>query len=364
MQTEAEVTTSPEEEEYRKPNPQDNPRNIALAEVAKAVAEHHGVEFAETLPSVDDDGNITEAETAQTEPPPAEAQAPEAEPQSEEPVDSPPVESASSLPAALDPAAEYEVVVDGQRMKVPGKAIIDAGFRTFQKETAADFRLKMASELLREAEEKARSTQVPATKPEPAAQPATDKSDADLANALQFGTPEQAAEAMAVLRGRGTTSPEEMQRFAAQQARLAAQDELQFQDAMKFVQTEYADLLSNDYLKRLFFIEENRRRAPKERGGEADRRPYKELYESIGTDLRKAFNLPRSSKSAPAAPTPDGTVAARQARKAEAMPVPRTAATRLREAERAEKVPTPTEIIAGMAAARGKTQLSTLRKGT
>ena len=51
------------------------------------------------------------------------------------------------------------------------------------------------------------------------------------------------------------------------------------------------------------------------------------------------------------------------ARKAEAPPVPRTAATRLTEAAAGEKAKTPSEIIERMAAARGKTHLTTLRKG-
>jgi hypothetical protein len=159
-------------------------------------------------------------------------------------------------------------------------------------------------------------------------------------------------------------SPQQIQQFAAQQARLAAQDELQFQEAIKHVESEYKDLMSNDYLKRMFFMEENRRRAPRERGGEADRRPYKELYTAIGEDLRKAFNMPKKAASSPSTPTPPGTAAARQERKAEAPPVPRSAASRLSEAANKTQAKTPSEIIAGMAAARGKAQLTTLRKGT
>lgn len=355
---------TPAEEEYRKPNPEDNPRNIALREIAATVAKQHEVSASETAPSIDDEGKVTPAPSAEPPPEtPAGAIAPP-EAQAEAPLSSEaaPVELASAAQDAIDPAKEYEVIVDGQKMKVPGKAIIDAGYRTFQKETAADFRLKMASELLREAEGKVRAATPQSAAPEPKPTEPTAKTDAELANALQFGTPEQAAEAMSVLRGRGTASPEEIQKFATSQARLAAQDEVQFQDAMKFVQGEYADLLSNDYLKRLFFVEENRRRAPKERGGEGDRRPYRDLYKSIGDDLRKSFNL---TKAAPAGqPTPPGTAAARQARKAETPPVPRTAAARLQESAAAEKAKTPSEIIAGMAAMRGKAQLSTTRKGT
>src|SRR3990167_2050775 len=365
MATEPVVTsTNTEAEECQKPNPQDNPRNIALAEIAKTVAKQHEVAAAETAPSIDEEGHVTPAPAAEPPPetPSAEQSAPEAQAEAPLSSEAAPVELAPVAQDAIDPTKEYEVTVDGQKMKVPGKAILDAGYRTFQKETAADFRLKMASELLKEAEAKSRVATPPGAPQDPKpADPAT-KTDAELANALQFGTPEQAAEAMTVLRGRGAVSPEEIQKFAAQHARLAAQDEVQFQAAMTFVQTEFKDLLSNDYLKRLFFVEENRRRAPKERGGESDRRPYLELYKSIGDDLRKAFNLPKSAT--PGSPTPPGTAAVRQARKAEAPPVPRTASARLQESAAAEKVKTPSEIIAGMAARRGQAQLSPTRKGT
>ena len=354
-------------EEYAKPNPQDNPRNISLGEIAKAAAERHKADAAETAPTIDDEGNITPAAPPAEPPadqPAVEAAAPPAPAEGGPPPVVPPSElapAAPEAPPAIDPSAEYEVTVEGRKIKVPGKALWEAGVRTFQKESAADFRLQMASELLKEAEAKVRAAtpQGPPAAPQPPA-PA-EKSDAELANALQFGTPEQAAEALATLRGKGAVTPEQVQQFASQQARFAAQDEVQFQNAMTFVKAEYNDLLSNDYLRRLFFVEENRRRAPKERGGEGDRRPYKELYESIGSDLRKAFNL--SKPASPSAPTPPGTVAARQERKAAAAPVPRTAATRLQEAAAAEKVKTPSEIIASMAEKRGQARLTPVRKG-
>ena len=343
-----------EDPEYRKPNPQDNPRNISLGEIAQKVAGIHAEEDKETFPSIDDEGNITPPEAG---PPPSEP-ALEAAATEVPPVPAEPAAATPADPQAVDPSKEYEVVVDGQKMKVKGSAIIDAGYRTFQKETAADFRLKMASELLQEAERKVAGA-VPAGRPAPEAAPA-EKTDAELANAMQYGTPEQSAEAVKVLRGRGI-SPEQVGRLVQEQARFAAQDELKFQDAMKFVEAEYGDLLKNDYVKRLFFIEENRRRAPRERGGEADSRPYKDLYQAIGDDLRKSLNLPKPASST-GAPIP-GTAAVRQARKAETSPVPRTAATRLSEAAAAEKAKAPSEIIAGMAAARGKAQLRTQLKG-
>jgi len=128
-----------EDDGYRKPNPQDNPRNIILKEIASTVAKKHEEDFKETFPSVDDEGTITPA--APEQPAASAESAPEHEPQ--EPAAEPVAETvASPAPAALpqdvvDPEKDYTVTVDGQKMTVKGKAIIDAGYRTFQKETAA-----------------------------------------------------------------------------------------------------------------------------------------------------------------------------------------------------------------------------------
>lgn len=350
----------PVDDDYRKPNPQDNPRNIALAEVAKSVAARHAVDSAETVSSIDDEGNITPAPDA-----PATQ---EAEPAAEVVADAPApaaAPAAAEKPAdtgAIFPDQEYDAIVEGKKIKVKGQSLIDAGFRTFQKETAADYRLQMASELLKEAEQKSRGA--------PAAQPAredtapTNKTDEELGQAFQFGTPEQAAAAIKELRGRGTTSPEQLDQMIDKRSRMAVQDEIQFQNGKKFVDTECKDLLSNDYLRRMFFMEENRRRAPKERGGEGSTKSYEDLYREIETDIRKNFNLPKPATGAqPSSPTPPGTAAVRQARKAETPPVPRTAATRMSEAADTTKAPTPSELIAKMAATRGKNQLVGNRKG-
>jgi len=350
------VTTTEDDPEYRKPNPQDNPRNISLNEIAKTVASQHVAAATETAPSIDDEGTVTPAAdpvATPTEEAPAVEAAPTVDGTAEIVVQTPTPEK---QPDAIDPNKMYKVKVDGQEMEVPGKAIIDAGYRTFQKETAADFRLKMASELLREAEAKVRTATPPsAVAPQPVEQ-VTEKSDADIANALQFGTPEQAAEAASILRGRGQQTPEDIQKFVQQTVRATTKDELQFQDALNFVQTEYKDLLGNAHLKDLFFLKENQARAA------GDRRPYKDLYKAIGDDLRTAFKMTSPSASANAAPTPTGTVAARQALKRETAPVPRTAASRLNESAETGKVKTTAEIIAGMAAQRGKANLTNFRK--
>lgn len=355
MAAEEQVIETPAEDgEYTKPNPQDNPRNHVLAEIAKSVADKRTVESAEKFDSIDDDGNVTPALTqAVAEVPAVEAEAPAA-------VEETVVEATAPAPAAapaladpsqaIDPTARYKVKVDGVEVEIPGQKIIDAGIRTFQKETAADFRLNQATQVLAEAR-----ASVTKPQPEQTPQPA-EMSDADLAYALQFGTPEQATEAAKALRNRGTVSQEQVQ-SAAQQARTAVRDELQFNEALNFVKSEYGDLFANDHLKRHFFNEESRHRAS------GDKRPYKDLYQAIGDDLRKALNMPKPGAATQTGTTPSRTAAERQSVKASTPTPPRTAASRLAASE-APKIKSPSEVIAEMAASRGKNRLGQpMRKG-
>lgn len=335
--------TTVEDQEYVAPKPAENPRNQALAEIAASVARQHAVEFAETAPSVDEEGNVTPApEVVQT------AEAPET-----------PAAAPIPEPSALfDPAKEYEVTIDGQKVMVAGQKLLDAGFRTFQKEAAADYRLELASKLLREAEQRSATSPAPIVPAAPSG-----PSDAELAEALQFGTPEQASKALSTLRERMAVDPKQLSSIVATQARQAAEDAVLFNQASTFAQQEYSDIFSNDYLKRLWLSEEKRRRTPKEQGGEGDNSPYMEFYKSLGDDLRKGLNLQKPTAPAPTpAAAPTGSVAARAVAKANVPPVPRTASSRLAASDASAKVKTPSEVIAAMSAARGMNRLSQPRK--
>lgn len=339
------------EEEAPKPTPQLNPRNISMKEIAASVAEKHKQEFAETAPVVDDEGVETAAPPATEEPAPAaeeEAPAEETPAPATEAAPAEPAPAAEPGKQAIDPAAEYEIKVDGVPMKVSGQKIIDAGFRTFQKETAADYRLQVATDLLRKAEEQAR--QLTATPQGAAPAPETQQqqagpTEAELANAIQYGTPEQAQAAIKMMLARSpSVDPAKLQ----EAARAEARNQIAFEDGLKFVQSEYADLLKNDYAKRLFITEENRMRAA------GDQRPHKALYQEIGEGIRKAFNMPKPAAAQPQSATVVATAQARQERKAAAPSVPRTAAGRLAASEAAPKAKTPSDIIAAMRTARGQ----------
>lgn len=254
----------------------------------------------------------------------------------------------------FDPNAEYELEVEGQKVKVKGDKIFDAGKRTIQKEAAADYRLKMASELLLEAQRRAASlppggpTQTPA--PAPVVKAPTGLDENKLAEMIQYGTREQAAEAIKTLResGKAVHTPEQILAFVAPRIGRVVSAQIEFQKAVDMVQKDYADILGDDYLRRLFFVEENRRRAPREQGGEGDTRTHMDLYKSIGDDLRKRFkptSTPAPTTGAPA------TLAEKEKAKAQAPVVPQTASARI-ERKGEAKAPTTSEIIAKMRSAR------------
>lgn len=330
---------SPEAPEYVKPNPAQNPRNMALGEIAAARASRVEAETAEdnNFPSVDDDHNITAAAPEPVEPSTPSETAP-----------TPPEQPLEA--AAPDP--EEELLIEGQAVKVPTSKLLDAGRRTFQKEAAADHRLQVASKLLEEAERRLAATP-PGAEPSPPPAPAGSNTEAELAHMLQFGTPEQSAEAVRQLRG-GGVDESRIQSLADERARMAARDEMEFARGKAFIQKEYSDILTKDSMRGLFFSEDSRLLAA------GDRRPYVERYRAIGDQMRKDFGLVKPAPQVQAAGEPSkGTVAARQAAKAAAPSVPRTAAARLGEGGGEQAKPkTSTEIIASMAAARGKNRLS------
>lgn len=365
-ENQTEETTQTTETEYEKPNPVKNPRDISLSEIAKNVAKQHTTDFAEQAPVLDEEtGIITEAPAPVTQ-----ANAPSTEETTTTTSSELPPQELEAAPAAstetgLDPAKMYKVKIDGQEMEVSGQKLIDAGYRTFQKETAADYRLKLAEEMLEQARQRAAAVEPQHQQQQQQQTQTNEPTDADLAKALQYGTPEESAAAITALRSRGVVDPRQIAMFVTQQVRAATRDELAFRDAEKFMNEEYADLLKNDYLKRLFINEEQRYRAPKERGGLADTRPYMDVYKEIGDNMRKAFNLPKPTTAVTTTTTSTAstnTASARQELKAKTAPVPRTAASRLQQAEGTSKAKTPSEIIAGMAASRGNNRLTQPRK--
>jgi len=334
-----------------------------MREIVKESNARMEADAKETFPITDDDGNLVSPATETT---------PAAEPELDEPADD--EQNATAAPAAqaavpaepaapaavapvdlkaIDPNADYPVTVDGQRILVKGSKIIDAGFRTFQKETAADYRLQLATSMLDEARRTAAQAQPPATAGAAAAAPVAGAAQVDaaqLAEAIQFGTQEQAADALRLLQQRdpSTVTMEGLQSFMRQQLPDLVNAQLNFREAANFAKTEYADLLADPYLKELFLIKEDQLRKA------GDARPPTELYRAIGDDIRTHFNRPKAASPTPA----PQTMAQRQAAKVAAPSAPRLAAARLESGEAAMKPKTTQDIIANMRAKRGQGSLN------
>ena len=331
------------------PPPVENPRNAVMADIAKRAFERHAQESVEnsSMPSVDDDHKVTEAAPPPTEPAPA---AELASTPSEEPGASPPPAPAAGAPEKYDPEGEYKVIVEGQEMLVKGKTIIDAGMRTLQKEAAADHKLRLASQLLEEAERRSAATPQGASPEQPSKPQA--RTEEQLAHALQFGTPEESAAAVRELRGSGLDE-NKINELADARARLVAADEFEFRRGQAVLHRDFRDLMERPAMKRLFESEDARLLQA------GDRRPYVERYRAIGEQLRKDFSLAAPSVPTTTGAPSTGTVAARQAAKAKAPTVPRTAAARLGDGGSTETKPVlASDVIAGMAAARGKNRLT------
>ncbi len=276
---------------YEKPDAAVNPRFKALEEIARRREEERKADNeGQNFDVLDEDGNITSAPEKTTKP----EETPAPVESADTPADESPVETVKeTAPQEPEPEETRDLVVDGKTIKVPLSKILDAGVRTFQKETAADLRLAAASELERQARQR---FQPPVeTQRAEHEKPATD--DAELAHAIQFGTEEQAKEAIAKLRGSTGKIPtaNEVRNFVQQSIMKMVPETLQFQDANNWVRTEYKEIFADPMLEQQFMLSENARRA------NGDARPHRELYKELAETMTTKFHL----RETPTA-TPDG----------------------------------------------------------
>jgi hypothetical protein len=185
------------------------------------------------------------------------------------------------------------------------------------------------------------------------AEPAlAEKTPEELAEVIQFGTKEAAAEAIKFIMNRSAPAvkPEEIVR-AAQQAVAPA---IAFEEGKKFVQKEYGDLLADPDLRAIFLMKENAFRE------NLDKRGYVELYTAIGEEMRQKFGRPKQGAATPAPqPSTQGrTLAEKHEAKAKAPAAPRLASARLDGDGNQPKAPTREQVFDKMRAARGFRQHS------
>jgi hypothetical protein len=244
--------------------------------------------------------------------------------------------------AKTDPVVESEemreLIVDGKKIQVPLSKILDAGVRTFQKETAADMRLAAASELERQARAKLENfAPAQAAQPQQAVQPSDE--DAILAKAIQFGTEEEAKAAIAKLRGSArATTPQELRQFVQGSLATDIPQHLEFYEANRWVKNEYKEIFSDPDLTQIFMNKEVAAR----RAG--DQRSFSDLYKTLADEMTEKFHL-----KVPEAKTEQ---ADRIVRKAQSPQVASAAAGRS-AAPAEKKVPTVTDYVQRQRELRG-----------
>lgn len=334
-----------------KPDPTKNPRYLAMESLAKRHEAERQQEMADEnsrpFDILNDDGSITPgvAIAAQETPAPVES-APQ-----EPPADASPVEAVKEgiAPQVQEPEETRDLIVDGKTIQVPLSKIIDAGVRTFQKETAADLRLASASRLEQQARERFSQPQQEAPKAEFSQdKPQPQEDDATLAHAIQFGTEDQAKAAIANLRnaGRGT-SQNDIRAYVQQAVMQATPEVIKFQDANNWVRNEYKEIFADPMLEQQFMLSENARRQ------NGDARPHRDLYKELADTMVTKFRLRDATPEAPATPT-EG--ADRLVRKANS-PRPVQAAGGQKPPAAPVKNPTVTDYVEKQRALRGLTPM-------
>ena len=354
--------------------PENNPRNSAIENIADKVNAAFDADNAASkdIPYEDEDGNIISAPAATEDADGEEGQSGADDSDDTNEIDDAVVRGASRTDdglivddkgEAIDPEADYEIESDGVVKKVKGKQIIEAGRRTLQKNDAADLRLDLANQLLEEAKRRAggpspkggdadsRGSVDGATGDKPTNED-EDKELIELADKIQYGTKEQAVEALKKLRAsQPTVTPDQVLGFVASRLGPMMARQKEFFDAVDFAKSEYSDLLEIPAVRTLFFHEENRRRAPKDRGGEGDRRAWKDLYTAIGEDLRKQLRMPKPSAANSGNGKGGETFESRRLAKQSGPRVPNPAGGRV-EGDAPPKEPTRKDILNEMRATR------------
>lgn len=264
-----------------------DPRFLARQEMARRVQESRSIEEKAFTPDImDENGNITPA----TEAKPEEQKAGEVEQPEPEKI---PTEGQAEEPQEpeqqIQQEEERELIIDGKTVRVPISKIIDAGVRTFQKETTADQRLAAAAELERQLQARVQQFQPSKdaeqrSEPQSVDQPSVN--DAELAHAIQFGTEEQAREAISKLRnaGRGM-SDTQLQKFVNDNVVAALPLHIAFHTANERIRSSHPEIFGDPDYAEYFMLQETKARQS------GDGRSYDELYKDIAGKMVTKFNL-------------------------------------------------------------------------
>jgi len=340
-QVEDAAPESPREDvPFKEVKPTVNPREAVLESLAERSRSETG-----------NDGTIPLDERTPLEMPAADDDTPDdpADPFMPAAADEPTPQGGAPAAAAPPPAEPKKYVVDarGVKAEVAEDQVIEAGLHALRHHGAAELALREANALLAQARGIAPAAPAPA--PQGQAPASTPDDALRLAEALQFGTKEDAAKAVAAMMNRGVAS-EDVNEVVARTVETRVRDVLDQDKAAKQLEALVPEMLTDRRVLALMATEERAARAA------GDTRPYTQLYPEIGQKIRgwlDGFKAPPAPAAGGAATPIAPAIAARQAAKA-AVPaavVGRGAAP----AEPAQpRAPTGSEIVAQMRASRGK----------
>lgn len=256
--TETQETPAPNADipEVPAPTPELNPRNAAIAEIAKAAAERANAESSELTQLYDDDAPKQEAEVE-------EEPVAEEEPQQEE--------QAQEVEEETQPQKRMVTVkINGLVREVPEDELI----ATYQKERSADEKFQEAARLRDEAFAAMRQQQPQQQQPA-----AIDKKS--LVEKIQYGSAEEAAEAL-----------EQLQSLTVQQARQETQKVI-LQSELDSFAAANADLVNDPVTRGALMALEEHLTASGFAGSPRQR------WDEAAKQVRTRFQQPTTTATAP-----------------------------------------------------------------
>lgn len=312
------------EDDTPSPQHRNSDRDNAMAEIEAREMRNSGIE-PEAAP--------------ETPPATSEAAAPSQETSVQTGDPSPP---APVVDAAAPAVETVRVKVDGEEFDVPKADVEEAGgIKAYQKDRAADNRLRKQSDLLAET----RRTQAQIAQwiqsQQPAAAPAKTDNQfiQEKIDLIRFGTPEEAAAAMSEVmsRGRQNVDPNAI----VNRAVVAMQQ----QAAESQFVTEFSDVVSNPLLLKLTIQLKNERLSQLKAAPD-----WATFYRSIGNEIRGAIGR-QSQPATPPATAGNPSQPDKEARKASIVNLPTAAARAALPAE--TKPETRDDILNEMRKSRG-----------
>lgn len=253
--------------------------------------------------------------------------------------------------AATEAAAAPKKIkgkVDGQEVEFDESKVMEAGLRALQKESTADKRLEEATKAREEADRLKKAAEQAAAAAAAAPAKKTDQEvlaekDAlrPIVKAIQYGGEDEAAAAL-------LEYGQKMAQLGQANAITAAElhNMLDLREAQKYVRTEYADVMSDEKLKKLFVSEVNAKLAT------GDARPYQEICKDVGDELRTWKGAPAKQEATQPAKPQGASRAAVHERKTSTVQVPSAAARQ--PAPTQPKAENPTDTVARMREARDR----------